>query len=230
MLIAILEDDEVQANNVKTWLEEIGHQVVMGHTVKQFNTQCMSQPFDLALIDWELPDGIGLDALMHMKSELGDSVSAVFITARDEEQDVLSAFEAGADDYIVKPVKKAELLARIKAVSRRANLETHSQLIELGPVVINKSTREVTLHGELIKMTNKDYHLACCILSNAGKLLSRDFLLKTVWGLSSEINTRTVDVHISRIRRALKIGPEIGYSLVNVYQHGYRLEKLPEKN
>ncbi|MEM8594362.1 MAG: response regulator transcription factor, partial [Pseudomonadota bacterium] len=202
--------------------------VVVAHNLKEFNLNCMSQPLDLALIDWELPDGFGLDALIRMKSEFGDSVAALFVTARDEETDVLAAFEAGADDYIVKPAKKAVLMARIKAVSRRANIEGQSNVLELGPIRIDKTSKEVTLHGEPIKMTNKDYRLACCLLANTGKLLSREFLLKTVWGLSSDINTRTVDVHISRIRRALNIGPDIGYTLVNVYQHGYRLEKLPE--
>lgn len=227
MLIAILEDDPAQLENVTTHLEAEGHTVISASSIKDFYASCITQPIDMAILDWELPDGTGLDVLARLRNETGSNVPVFFITQRDSEVDIVNALDAGADDYLVKPVRAHELKARVKALGRRSGAIDESQVIELGPIRIDKASRHVSFDGEEVKLTNKDYHLACCILANPGKLMSREFLLKTVWGLTSEINTRTVDVHISRIRRALKIGPEIGYALRNIYQHGYRLEKLP---
>jgi DNA-binding response OmpR family regulator len=228
MLITILEDDQAQRENVTRYLENEGYDVKAVGSLSAFYSECIHLPMDMAILDWELPDGTGIEVLQRLRHEIDNDVAVFFITQRDSEEDIVQALETGADDYLVKPIRHQELIARVKALGRRIGAFSESSIISLGPIRIDKESRHVSIDGESIKLTNKDYHLACCILANPGKLMSREFLLKAVWGLSSDINTRTVDVHISRIRRALKLGPHMGYSLRNIYQHGYRLEKLAE--
>jgi DNA-binding response OmpR family regulator len=138
------------------------------------------------------------------------------------------ALTSGADDYMVKPLGKRELLARIDALARRARPSARADegVLEYGRLSVDFRNRLVRLDGALVAMTQKDYELAVFLLRNIGRLLSRAHILEAVWGQSADINTRTVDTHVSRIRGKLQLVPENGWSLSAVYQHGYRLERV----
>jgi len=226
--IGILEDDITQAALVCSWLRTQGHEVLHVTAGDEFLSLIHSQPIDIAILDWEVPDLSGISVLKALREKLQENLPVLFTTHRDDEQDIVEALHHGADDYLVKPLRKAELLARIAALGRRAGIETRSNKLKLGPIEVNLNQKAVTVSGETVKLTNKDYQLTCCLLRNVGKLLSREFLLKEVWGLSPNLNTRTVDMHISRVKRSLQIGPDMGYCIKTVYQHGYRLEKLTD--
>lgn len=226
MNIGLLEDDLAQANMVLQWLTDSGHHPYHADTGEAFLGQIAPKTLDLAVLDWELPDVSGYDVLRQLRSVHGAQYPIIFVTQRDSEEDIVSALRAGADDYLIKPLRQQEFLARLQALSRRLGLRSEENQIVVGPICIDTTSRQVTVDGELVKMTDKDYQLACCVLSNPGKLLNREYLLKTVWGVDADISTRTVDVHISRIRRGLRLSPAMGYCLKNIYQHGYRLEKL----
>lgn len=228
MQIALLEDDQAQAGMVKDWINERGFEITHVQNTSEFAQLVKAQPVDLAILDWELPDGSGLDALQQLKQAQHECCPVIFVTQRDSEQDIVTALERGADDYLIKPIRKQEFIARINALLRRAGLNDQGHIIELGTIRVDTQTEQVSVDSESIKLTGKDYQLACCLLANPGKLLSREYLLKTVWGVSADINTRTVDVHISRLRRKLGLGPKMGYCLKNIYQHGYRLERIGE--
>jgi DNA-binding response OmpR family regulator len=224
--IGYLEDEQSQAELVKSWLAGEGFVVTHAATGRDFIHLLNDNPVDLLILDWQLPDMEGLDVLASIRGQLNSNVPVLFATQRDAEADIVRALQAGADDYLIKPLRKAELLARLNSLARRAGVTTEDARLTLGPILLDSASESVTINGDLVKLTPKDYKLAYCMLKNVGKLLSRDYLLREVWGIDATLNTRTVDVHVSRIRRSLNIGPEIGYCIKTVYQHGYRLEKL----
>jgi len=231
MRIGYLEDQQSQSDLVISWLEGEGFEVVHGATGADFIKALRHNPVDLMLLDWQLPDMEGLEVLSIVRQQLNLRVPVIFATQRDAEQDIVEALRSGADDYLIKPLRKAELLARLGALARRAGVNTNDTKITVGPIVIDLSREMIEVDGDPVKLTPKDYQLACCLLKNVGKLLSREYLLREVWGINAPLNTRTVDVHVSRVRRSLNLVPEMGYCVKTVYQHGYRLEKvgrLPE--
>lgn len=226
MKIGILEDDNAQAELLVHWLEEQGHELFHSENCQDFTHMFNREPLDLAVLDWELPDHTGLEVLQLIRQELNSRIPIIFATQRDSEADVVAALKAGADDYLIKPLRHAELVARVEALGRRAGLDRSSEILRLDHVSINTATRQVLVNNEEVKLTQKDYQVACCVIRNMGKLLSREYLLKQVWGVDANLNTRTVDMHISRIRRSLKIEPDTGYVIKTIYQHGYRLERV----
>ncbi len=229
MKVALLEDDLAQAKLLTQWLTEAGYEVFHRDTVSGFKSMLKEQPIDMALLDWQLPDSSGVDALRWIRSQYEVRLPVIFSTQRDSEEDVVAALKAGADDYMIKPPRQAELLARLAAVGRRAGLERlNSPKLTLSHIEVDQEAQRVLVHGKEVKLTRKDYLLACCVIKNQGKLLSREYLLKEVWGVDAELNTRTVDMHISRMRRNLQLDPSCGYAIKTVYQHGYRLEKVED--
>lgn len=228
MRIVLLEDDRDQAELLTAWLEEGGHQCTVFHDGKAFIRAYSKDSFDLVMLDWMVPEANGMQVLRHLRENLDPKVPVVFITQRDSEKDVVEALEAGADDYMTKPVRPAETLARVSAIARRMGLgeRNTAELYELDPFTIDTRTRVVTAHGKAIDMTQKEYELTVFMFRNLGRVISRGHLLEMVWGTSAKINTRTVDTHVSRLRSKLALDDEPGWSLTSVYRHGYRLEKL----
>lgn len=229
MKIALLEDEVDQAKNLSASLIENQHGCDYFHTGKSFIYAVLHNSYDLLILDWHLPDMEGTEVLKTLRSELSWRIPVIFLTSRDSEADIVTALDAGADDYLVKPARPAELTARLNALSRRIGNETEEQEeLEIGPYVINLSKRTILSSGEDVSLTDKDFDLAVFMFQNIGRLLSRDFLLERVWGISTDINTRTVDTHVSRLRRKLNIKPENGFRVKTIYQHGYRLERIGE--
>ncbi|KGD64903.1 DNA-binding heavy metal response regulator [Alcanivorax nanhaiticus] len=229
MRIAYLEDDMAQAELVTHWLQGAGHNCIHLSSGREFMSLLRRDTFDILLMDWEVPDMNGYAVLEEVRAS-GNRTPVLFATQRDDESSIVGALSLGADDYMVKPTKQAELLARITALGRRAGVAEMDEETSLtvGPWVVDRSRRQILLDDEPVKLTDKDYELACYLFQNVGKLMSRAHLLEKVWGIMTPIESRTVDVHISRIRRSLQIRPERGYRIKTVYQHGYRLEPVEE--
>lgn len=230
MRIVVLEDDPDQAALLTAWLEEDGHHCSVFKDGKSFIRAYSNESYDLVILDWMVPEASGLQVLKHLRAHLDATVPVIFITQRDAEQDVVEALEAGADDYMTKPVGCSETLARVKVIARRLGLgdTVEEDKIEIDPYELDTKTREVTTHGEPLELTQKEYELALFLFRNLGRVISRGHLLEMVWGTSSQINTRTVDTHVSRLRHKFALDDEPGWKLTSVYRHGYRLEKLDE--
>ena len=229
MRIAYLEDDMAQAELVTHWLKEAGHNCIHMASGREFMSLLRRDTFDILVLDWEVPDMNGYAVLEEVRAS-GNRTPVLFATQRDDESSIVGALSQGADDYMVKPTKQAELLARISALGRRAGVSEMDEepALSVGPWTVDRSRRQILLDEDAIKLTDKDYELACYLFQNVGKLMSRAHLLEKVWGIMTPIESRTVDVHISRIRRSLHIRPERGYRIKTVYQHGYRLEPIEE--
>jgi len=229
MKIALLEDEIDQAKNLSDLLVSAKHHCEYFHTGKTFIYAVLHNSYDLLILDWQLPDSDGTEVLKTIRSQLNWRIPVIFLTSRDSEADIITALDAGADDYLVKPARAGELNARINALSRRIGNETEQQeSLVIGPYEINLVKRSILVSGEAVSLTDKDFDLAVFMFQNIGRLLSRDFLLECVWGISIDINTRTVDTHVSRLRRKLNIRPENGFRIKTIYQHGYRLESITE--
>lgn len=228
MRVAILEDDLDQAELIKRWLTDAEHTVDQYADAASFLRAVKHDSFDLYLLDWMLPDLSGIEVLKKLRSEVGDNTPALIVTAKDEEQSIVRGLETGADDYVVKPVKQAELVARVGAILRRAaggKLEHES--LDVAPYKINVANKKVMLNGDEIKLTNREFELALFFFRNVGKMMSRNHMLESIWGIDNKsVSTRTVDTHVSRLRKKLDLCEENGWKLSAIYQHGYRIERV----
>lgn len=227
MKIALLEDDPKQAELVSSWLAEAGHDVTHHPTGKAFLKAFKKDVFDLAILDWEVPEQSGIEVLRQLRVAQKQALPIFFTTQRDSEEDIVNALTNGADDYLIKPLRQAELLARIEAIRRRAGIASPTDIITFAGIEVDTLKQEIRIAGEAVKVTHKEFGIAFELFKNQGQVLSREYLLKKVWGVDADINTRTVDMHVSRVRRILKISPEMGYRITTIFQHGYRLEKVP---
>jgi DNA-binding response OmpR family regulator len=224
--IAYLEDDLDQSTLVAHWLNSAGHQVTCFQSGRELVKVLRSESFDLLILDWMVPDMTGLEVLNWTRSHYDWQVPVLFSTRLNEEADVVRALDSGADDYMEKPLTQQELLARVNALYRRTQA-THNQtqLLEFSPYRIDLSSRTIYLEDKIIELTQKEFDLTVFFFKNIGRAISRGHILDSVWGMSPELNTRTVDTHVSRLRKKLSLSKEIGWELSSIYQHGYRLDK-----
>jgi DNA-binding response OmpR family regulator len=227
MRVAILEDDESQIELLSHWLQLAGHHATPFRQGADLLKTLAQESFDAVLLDWGVPDLSGVEALRHVRVQLKSSIPVLFCTARSSEEDVVIALRAGADDYVVKPVRRLELLARLDAVTRRAHeRQVPRDLLEVDVFRADLHARTILRDGTLVDVTAKDFDLAVLFLSSIGRLLSRRQICEKVWGTSIPVKSRTLDTHVSRIRSKLALTPEYGWHLGAVYGCGYRLDQV----
>ena len=228
MRISILEDDPDQLALLKRWLAEDGHDVHGYVAGREAMKHAGRESFDLFILDWQVPDVSGADVLMWLRTNVSRTVPVLFVTVRDSEQDIVFALENGADDYMVKPARRQELLARVHALLRRAYPREEEKLLSFPPFDIDIARGEIRRNGEKIELTPKEFELTVVLFRNVGRLLSRGHLQEAVWGRSGDLITRTVDTHVSQVRKKLDLRVETGYRVVPIYNYGYRLEQIVE--
>ncbi len=228
MKIALLEDDPDQALGLIDILRKDHHECLHFTSGHACLFSLLHESYDLAILDWQVPDLSGIEVISALRRQLAWHLPVLFLTQRDAEHDIIEALNAGADDYLTKPARSGELQARLLALTRRSRPHEGQpeHRIVCGPFIIDPLARTISVSGENMTITEKDFELALFMFQNRGRLLSRELLLERVWGVSSDLNTRTVDTHVSRLRRRLGIKPENGFRIKTVYQHGYRLEQI----
>lgn len=224
MKIALLDDEEKPALILISWLKEAGHDVDWFKQGRECIRGMSNKKYDLCLFDWMLPDMNGPEVMEHLKL-LGGMPPVIFLTGRDAQEDVVQVLQAGADDYIVKPPNKQILLSRIDALIRRS-ITKHQMIENFGNIQVNYVQHKFELDNSRVILTEKETFLALYLFKHINTLVSRTYLAQVVWGYSPEINSRTIDVHISHLREKLKLIPENGWRLNCVNRQGYRLERL----
>ncbi|WP_355659710.1 response regulator transcription factor [Halomonas salifodinae] len=186
--------------------------------------------YHLVLLDWELPDGSGLEVLQWMREYLEVPPAAIMVTHRDSESDAVEALRLGADDFVSKPFRSQELVARVLTVLRRqlAHGRAGNPLDPFfhGNIGVDPQQERITLDHEPIKLTYQEYRLALLLLRNLNRPLTRAYLYESVWGQEENPLSRTLDVHIYRIRKKLGLTADRGWQLASIYGYGYRLQRL----
>ena len=211
--ILIVEDEEVIHELIKRNLSLVGHICHSAFDGKEALECLADKRFDLMILDIMLPKEDGFSVMRQAKGQ-----PTIFLTARDSLNDRMTGFSLGADDYIIKPFEMLEMLARVEAVLRRT--QTSASTFQLDKELINFDSRQVYREQELLELTPKEYELLEVLVKNRNIALARERLLELVWGYDFEGETRTVDVHIQKLRK--KTGWE--NRIKTVYKMGYRLE------
>jgi len=226
--IALLEDDSNQSEIIRLWLEDAEHSVVEYDRGSRFLRGVRRDSFDLYLLDWMLPDISGLDVLRKLRVELQDTTPVMLATVKQEERDIVRALESGADDYLVKPVRRGELIARLDAICRRSGQSPPvADSYRALPYTMDLRNKVALLHDEEISLTHREFELAMFFFRHAGRAVSRAHILEAIWDIdNADVSTRTVDTHISRLRKKMQLNEDNGWKLSAIYQHGYRLEQV----
>lgn len=222
MNVLLLEDETKIANFVQTGLKEQGFVVDYFENGNLAYESALSQVYDVLILDIMVPGKDGLAILKQLR-QAGRNTPVILLTARNELDDRLVGLNLGADDYITKPFFVEELVARIHAVVRRSLGDQQNQ-IQVGPVLLDRLTREVTSEGKSIELTNREFNLLEYLMRSPGRVLTRTQILEQVWGYDFNPQTNVVDVCIQRIRK--KIDPADQPSWIeNVRGVGYRFRK-----
>lgn len=225
--IGCLEDDRDQSLLLRLWLDHAGYGCALFSDATDFRRRFGDEAIDLLLLDRRLPDANGLEVLAFIRQSVHPELPVIFLTVSGEESDVVEGLAAGADDYVVKPPKRSELLARVAAVLRRWGVDAvDSEMVEVPPYRLDTRRRLIYIDDEAVELTPREYELASYLFRRHGRIVSREALLENVWSLAGDVNTRTIDTHISRLRKKLGLSGERGWRLTAVYQHGYRVEPI----
>ena len=224
MRIAVLDDDPILLDLLKATLERHDH---VCHTYAHgagLLKDMRHETFDLLMVDWHLPDMDGTQVVQTARQMAGPQMPILFITRRNDERDVIEALACGADDFMSKPLRMGELVARMSALLRRAFPEAMGSRLVFGPYSFDAAKRSITVHGRPVELKNREYELALFMFRNAGRLLSRAHLRESVWGDIHEGPSRSLDTHVSRLRSKLALTEANGYTISSIYGMGYRLD------
>jgi DNA-binding response OmpR family regulator len=233
--VLVVDDDAASAEAMGEFMEREGFQVISAATAQEaLEAYRRARPIAI-LLDWELPDAPGSEVCREVRAQ-DQEVVMIFITGRSDETSIARGLDAGADDYIVKPVRRGELVARVEAnLHRVARLRSRAapaaaaspgpaaHVVSLGPIRVDLSAREVTVDGQSVRLGPLEYALLEYLANNAGVAISRDQIMAEVWGYDADIGTERVDLMVRRLRA--KLGEAAGSLIAAVPGYGYRLER-----
>ena len=223
--ILIIEDEPNQADLIQFNLEQDGYEVYKAKDGEEGLTTAHEILPDLILLDWMIPKMSGPDVCRKIrKSQDIKETPIIMISAKSEEQDKVFGLDLGVDDYISKPYSIKELLARVRAAIRRPIAVTANDKLQVGSIVMNLKSYKVMINDIDIHLGPTEYKLLLELMKNAGRVISRDQLLDRVWGITAGIESRTVDVHIGRLRKALSVASDQNL-IRTVRSFGYSLNK-----
>ncbi|VVQ10610.1 Transcriptional regulatory protein CseB [Pseudomonas fluorescens] len=235
MRVAILDDEPAELRRVEQTLLQMTEPVEDAWSLHSFERgedllrQLRRETYDLLILDWQLPDLSGLALLRWTREHMDAPPSAIMLTSRDTESDIVQALDAGADDYVSKPFRPNELKARVAAVLRRHGHQrsASAEVLSFTDLVFDDAELTVNRSGRPIVMTEREYRLAKCLFTNLGRPLSREYLYQRLWPHEEVESSRPLDTHIYRLRNKLGLTADRGWQLLTIYGYGYRLESVP---
>lgn len=232
MKIASLEDDQIESILIHQIVTAAGHECTTFREGKALLAALRQQVFDLLILDWHLPDMTGKEVIEWVRANVGEDIIVMFLTNRVLEENIVAGLMAGADDYMTKPIREAELSARLHALSKRIRLApktTHmpapaSTTIEVGIFHFDLFRKIATVRGEPVDLKPKEFDIAVLFFQNIGQLISRERIMEEVWGRELMMTSRTLDTHMSQVRTKLQLKLDNNVRLTTVYTIGYRLD------
>jgi two-component system, OmpR family, response regulator RegX3 len=227
-IVLIVEDEESFIDALTVGLSREGFQVRVARDGRDALVQFAKHRPDLVLLDVMLPGMSGVEVCKSIRSS-GDSTPIIMVTARDAEVDVVVGLEFGADDYVSKPYRLRELVARMRAVLRRQLPSTGGgprelPLKQVGEVQLDPDRHEVRVRGDVVSVPRKEFELLELLMDRAGRVVSRDYAIEQVWGDDYVGDTKTLDVHVNRLRGRIEVDPTKPTSIVTVRGVGYRFD------
>ena len=226
LTVGVLEDDEDQARVLRTILASAGFAVEWFRSVAEISRRKADIDRCAALVlDWTLPDGTAADVLRTALPPPLRRVPMIVLTARAEEAEVVAGLEAGADDYICKPARPTELIARIRTALARSTRSVEPSE-DLSPYDINMERREISVRQAPVALTSREFDIAVFIFNRMGQAVTRKAIQCEVFKLAPQVISRGLDTHVCRLRRKLGLDGTFGLKLVSIYQTGYRLIRL----
>jgi len=221
--ILIVEDEGSLADSVRYNLEREGYAVTVAADGRQALERFREESPSLVILDLMLPEVSGLDVCRWIRA--GSDVPIIMVTAKDSEADKVAGLELGADDYVTKPFSVRELVSRVRALLRRTRMHAAAppeDVVGGGPVQMDVVRHEVLVSGEAVAFPPKEFELLEVLLRRKGRLLTRDFLIEQVWGVDYFGDTKTLDVHVKRLRKKIEADPHHPVHVVTVRGLGYK--------
>lgn len=234
MRIAILEDTVKQAHSVANWLHRAGYDSVIRHDGDSFVDMLENDRMDMLLLDWDVPGKCGIDVLKWARATRTHvDVPIIMLTQHDDEGSIVQGLDSGADDYLVKPAREQELVARIRAQARKYYPDAlRDRKIKVGRYTLDVDARSVLVDGvdgqKLVNLSAREFQLAMHFFCNVGRVVSKDELCQKIWDSTDRKYDATLATYVSKLRNALQLRSKNGMLISTVYSHGYRLEELPQ--
>ena len=225
--LLVVEDEESFIDALEIGLDREGFKVTIARDGQEALDKLEEGKFDAILLDLMLPKVSGLDVCRTIRAK--SDIPIIIVSAKSEEVDMVLMLELGADDYVTKPYRLRELVARIRAVLRRRETYTPSEepsteIMEFGPILLDIDSRRCYVSGEEIKLRKKEFALLRNLLENPGRVMTREVLIDRVWGDDYVGDTKTLDVHIKRLRTLIELDPKNPIHITTIRGVGYRFE------
>lgn len=221
--VLVVEDDPAMAMALRDGFEFEGHAVQVAPDGATGLQLARSADFDLVVLDVMLPKLSGLEVCEQLRSAR-DDVPIILLTARSEESDKVEGLGLGADDYVTKPFSFVELMARVQALLRRTRRSERAGVVSFGDVTVDFGKLRATRAGEPLDLSPREFAILACLVARRGEVVSREQLLREVWGYQQLPFTRTVDMHIAKLRRKIEPEPGAPRFIATVQRAGYRFE------
>jgi len=227
MRIAVVDDDYEIVCFVRNAMQDFGHSCDDFPNASKLLAALRRDTYDLLLLDWHLPDISGFELLQRIRADRSDATGVIMLTNQSDKDAITSALLSGADDYIVKPEAASVIAARVEAVSRRSR-QGHApdRYLDFGEYRFDRLVEVISINGEAVIVNRKEFLLALLLFENLHRPLSRGYILETIWHADPTLSTRTLDMHISRIRTKLRLRPENGIRIAAIAGYGYRMERF----
>ncbi|WP_432666501.1 response regulator transcription factor [Wukongibacter baidiensis] len=221
MLVLLVEDDDKITKLLIKLLTKDGYQVDHAFDGEEALIYCQQNRYDVIIIDWMMPVMDGIETIKRLR-EMKYSSPILMLTAKDDLDDKITGLDSGADDYLIKPFEYRELTARIKALARRGDRVLNQDVVTVGHLQVNRTSKTVSRNEHTINLTNREYQLFIILFENIGQVIPKNVLIDRVWGLDVDVTPNNLETYIRRLRKKIENSQE--RYIVNVRGVGYKME------